>query len=333
MSTEVYDVTIIGGGPAGLFTAFYSGMREMKTKIVEYLPFLGGKVPYFYPEKAIRDVGGIPSISGEKFTAELIEQAMTFNPAVVLGEQCSKMEKSADGSCFILTSDNGAKHYTRTVIIATGFGSIKPVKLDLPDAGPFEGDSLHYTINRLENYRGKRVVVSGGGNTAVDWANELGSIAEQVTLVYRKTTFPSIESNVTTLRNSSIVVKTPYTIDRLNGKAGSISSLRLKNLQTDETEDVTTDALIVNHGFEIDIGAIADWGMNMEGGTISVDDKMETTIPGIFAVGDIAGYTHKLQLIAGGFNEGPIAVNSAKKHIYPDQQLDHLFSTDTNLFS
>lgn len=323
---EVYDVTIIGGGPVGLFTAFYSGMREMKTKIIEYLPFLGGKVPYFYPEKVIRDIGGIANISGEKLTDQLIEQAMTFNPTIVLGEQCLHVEKLHDGT-FILTSDNGAKHYTRTIIIATGFGTLKSTKLELPNASQFEEKSLDYTIKRLESYRGKRVLLSGGGNSAVDWANELESVADQVTLVYRKTAFAGIESNITKMKNSSVDVKTPYFVDSLKGDGGQISSAFVKNLQTNEVEELEIDGLIVNHGFEIDLGPIADWGMDMEGGTIKVNGEMATSIPGMFAVGDIANYNHKLQLIAGGFNEGPIAVNSAKLHIHPEEELSHLFST------
>ncbi len=323
---EIYDVTIIGGGPVGLFTAFYSGMREMKTKIIEYLPFLGGKVPYFYPEKVIRDIGGIANISGEKLTDQLIEQAMTFNPTIVLGEQCLHAEKRHDGT-FILTSDNGAKHYTRTIIVATGFGTLKSTKLELPNAPQFEEKTLDYTIKRLESYRGKRVLLSGGGNSAVDWANELESVADQVTLVYRKTAFTGIESNITKMKNSSVDVKTPYSVDSLVGDGGQISNAFVKNLQSNEVEELEIDALIVNHGFQIDLGPIADWGMDMEGGTIKVNGEMATSIPGMFAVGDIANYQHKLQLIAGGFNEGPIAVNSAKLHIHPEEELSHLFST------
>lgn len=323
---ELYDVTIIGGGPVGLFTAFYSGMREMKTKIIEYLPFLGGKVPYFYPEKVIRDIGGIPNISGEKLTDQLIEQAMTFNPSVVLGEQCLFVEQLNDGT-FMLTSDNGAKHYTRTIIVSTGFGTLKSVKLDLSNASQFEENNLHYSIKRLENYRGKHVLISGGGNSAVDWANELEPIADQVTLVYRKTAFTGIESNITKMKNSSVNVKTPYFVDHLTGAQGQITQATIKNLQTDEVEKLSIDALIVNHGFEIALGPIADWDMEMNNGTVIVDGKMATSVPGIFAVGDIANYKNKLQLIAGGFNEGPIAVNSAKMHIHPEEELSHLYST------
>ncbi|MRG87775.1 NAD(P)/FAD-dependent oxidoreductase [Salinibacillus xinjiangensis] len=324
---ELYDVTIIGGGPVGLFTAFYSGMREMKTKIIEYLPFLGGKVPYFYPEKIIRDIGGIPSISGEKLTEQLIEQAMTFDPTVVLGEQCMHLEQHDDGT-FTLTNDNGAKHHTRTIILATGFGTLKSVKLDLPNASQFEENNLDYTIKRLEHYRGKHVLISGGGNSAVDWANELEPIAEKVTLIYRKTDFKGIESNITKMKNSSVDVKTPYVIEELAGKEGHVETVTIQNVETKETEQLSVDAVIVNHGFEIDLGPIAEWGMKMKNGSVQVDQEMATTIPGIFAVGDIANFENKLPLIAGGFNEGPIAVNSAKLHIHPKEELAHLFSTN-----
>lgn len=328
---ELYDVTIIGGGPVGLFTAFYSGMREMKTKVIEYLPFLGGKVPYFYPEKEIRDIGGIPNVSGEKLTDQLIEQAMTFNPTIVLGEQCLDVEKREDGS-FVLTSDNGAKHYTRTVIIATGFGTLKSTKLDVANAQLFEGESLHYTINHLENFREKQVLISGGGNAAVDWANELESVASQVMIAYRKTSFTGIESNVSKMMNGTSLVKTPYVIEQLDGGNGQIQHVSLKNVQTNKVELYEFDHVIVSHGFEIDLGPIAEWGMQMDEGTIQVNSQMTTSIPGIFAVGDIASYENKLQLIAGGFNEGPIAVNSAKLHIRPNEKLAPLFSTNYDLF-
>ncbi|QHS21488.1 NAD(P)/FAD-dependent oxidoreductase [Virgibacillus sp. MSP4-1] len=323
---DLYDVTIIGGGPAGLFSAFYSGMREMKTKVIEYLPFLGGKVPYFYPEKIIRDIGGIPQISGETLTEQLVEQAMTFHPSVVLGEQCNELEQLGDGT-FVLTSDNGNRHYTRTVILATGFGALKSVKLDVSNAHEFEGHNLRYSPKRLHQYKGKHVLISGGGNSAVDWANELEAIAEQVTLVYRKNDFSGIESNISKMKDSSVHVKTPYLINGLKGDGGEVTQAELKNVETGETEVLSVDEIIVNHGFEINLGKIGQWGLKMEDGGFRVNGKMETSIPGVFAVGDIADYENKLPLIAGGFNEGPIAVNNAKKHIHPDKELSHLYST------
>ncbi|WP_026907358.1 NAD(P)/FAD-dependent oxidoreductase [Paucisalibacillus globulus] len=331
MNNDLFDVTIIGGGPVGLFTAFYSGMREMKTKIIEYLPYLGGKVSYFYPEKIIRDIGGIPQISGEKLTENLIEQAMTFDPTIVLNEQVLDVERLEDGT-FLLTSHNGAKHHTKTIILATGFGTLKSVKLDLPFVEEFEESSIHYAIKSLARYRGKKVLISGGGNSAIDWANELESIAEKVTLIYRKEAFSGIESNVRRLMNSSVEVLTPYQLIELQKSEGKLSNVVIQHMETDNQREMNIDYLIVNHGFHINLGQIANWGLAMLDNTIQVDHTMSTSIPGIFAIGDISNYPHKLGLIAGGFNEGPIAVNSAKQYILPDEQLVNLFSTHYESF-
>ncbi|WP_188455269.1 NAD(P)/FAD-dependent oxidoreductase [Virgibacillus oceani] len=328
---ELYDVTIVGGGPVGLFTAFYSGMREMKTKIIEYLPFLGGKVSYFYPEKMIRDVGGIPSVSGDEFTEQLIEQAKTFDPTVVLGRQVTTLQQLDNGN-FIIRTNDGEEHYSRTIILATGFGSLKTTKLDIPGADNYENGNLHYTVRNLEQFSGKRVVISGGGNSAIDWANELESIAEEVTLIYRKNTFSGIESNISKMKNSSVNVITPYKIVNLAGERENISSVLIENTEANDQKTISLDHLIVNHGFAIDLGDIAEWGCDMIDGTIKVDSTMQTSIPGIFAVGDIANYQNKLHLIAGGFNEGPIAINSAKLHIAPNEELKALFSTNMETF-
>ncbi|GIN72706.1 ferredoxin--NADP reductase 1 [Bacillus sp. J14TS2] len=323
---DIYDVTIIGGGPVGLFTAFYSGMRELKTKIIEYLPYLGGKVSYFYPQKIIRDIGGLPHLSGDELTANLIEQAKTFDPTIVFEEQVMDWQQHEDGY-FILTSHNGAKHYTKTVILATGFGSLKPVELVLPHAKEFAEESLHYSIHDIDRFKGKHVLISGGGNSAVDWANELEPIAEKVTLIYRKSSFKGIESNVTKMKNSSVQVLTPYELTDLRGKDGRLTSVIIQNTEQGTFEEVKVDELLVNHGFHIDLGPIAEWGMDITDAGIVVNSSMSTSIPGVFAVGDIAQYENKLPLIAGGFNEGPIAVNSAKLYIHPKDPLTHLYST------
>lgn len=328
---ELYDVTIIGGGPVGLFTAFYSGMREMKTKVIEYLPFLGGKVPYFYPEKVIRDIGGIPQLSGEQLTENLIDQAKTFDPTIVLGEQVTEMEKLEDGT-FLLTSSNGAMHHTKSIILATGFGTLRSVKLDIPEAEEYEEKSLYYTIRKLDHFKGKHVLISGGGDSAVDWANELESIAEKVTLVYRRPAFSGIESNVTKMMNSSVDVFQPYGLVELKGKNGQVSSAMIKHIDTQKQEEIPIDTIIVNHGFHINLGPIEQWDMQMNSGSIQVDEQMSTSIPGIFAVGDIASFPGKLNLIAGGFNEGPIAVNNANLHLSPKAHLETIYSTNYEPF-
>ncbi|WP_430787725.1 NAD(P)/FAD-dependent oxidoreductase [Virgibacillus flavescens] len=328
---ELYDVTIIGGGPAGLFSAFYSGMREMKTKVIEYLPFLGGKIPYFYPDKVIRDIGGIHAITGSKLTEQLTEQAKTFDPTIVLERQVERLEKLDNGN-FILTDNMGDRHYTRTVVIATGFGSLKSVELTLPNASQYKNKNLHYFVQELEHFRDKQVVISGGGNSAIDWANELESIAKSVTLLYRKQEFSGLESNVTRMKNSTVTIHTPYVIAELIGDDHHISSITAKNIQSGKAKSIELDELIVNHGFEIDLGDMAEWGMKMKDGTIAVDGNMQTSIPGIYAVGDIANSPTKLSLIAGGFNEGPLAINCAKQHISPEQNLEKLYSTSMDVF-
>ncbi|WP_042222753.1 NAD(P)/FAD-dependent oxidoreductase [Oceanobacillus manasiensis] len=324
---ELYDVTIVGGGPVGLFTAFYSGMREMKTKVIEYLPFLGGKVPYFYPEKMIYDIGGIPRISGEAFTEQLIDQAKTFEPEIVLNEQVMHMEKQPSGH-FLLKSNNGARHLTKTVILATGYGTLKSVKLDLPEAADFEGTSLHYAIRKMSDYKGKNVLISGGGNSAIDWANELEGIANSVSVVYRKSTFTGIERNISKMMSSAVNVYKPYQIISLSGENGQLASAIIAHTENAIQEEVPIDNVIVNHGFVIDLGPISEWDMKMQEGSIVVDGRMETSVPGIFAVGDISNYPNKLNLIAGGFHDGPIAVNNAKLHIAPKEELKPLYSTN-----
>ena len=328
---EIYDVTIIGGGPAGLFAAFYSGMREMKTKIIEYLPYLGGKVPYFYPEKVIRDIGGIAKATGDEVTEQLVQQAMTFDPEIVLGEQVVKLEQRKDRT-FKLCSSNGNIHITKTVMLATGFGTLNSVKLTHSDAVYYEEKSLHYTVRKLSDYQGKHVLISGGGNSAVDWALELEHIAEKVTLIHRRNQFKGLESNVTKLRGSSVNVMTPYEIAQLHGSDGQLIKVTIQNTEEKNYQVIPADRVVVNHGFEINLEPITSWGLQMTDGMIAVDSSMQTSIPGVFAIGDIAHYQNKLGLIAGAFNEGPIAVNHAKKIVDPEDAVMPLFSTNYGSF-
>ncbi|WP_420490539.1 NAD(P)/FAD-dependent oxidoreductase [Neobacillus drentensis] len=323
---KLYDVTIIGGGPVGLFTAFYCGMREMETKIIEFLPYLGGKVSYFYPEKVIRDIGGIPAITGEKLIGQLAEQAQTFDPTIVLNQQVVGLERLKDGT-FMLTSHNGEKHHTRTIILATGFGTLKSAKLDVDGAEKYEGRNLRYGVERLSDFKDKHVLISGGGNSAVDWANELLPIAKHVTVVHRRHEFSGIERNISNLRKSTATIMTPHVLDAVHGEEDRIERVSVKNIETNDTDIIEVDEVLVNHGFCIDLGPIKEWGLEFEFGNIKVDSKMQTNIKGIFAAGDVANYLNKLHLIAGGFSEGPTAVNSAKSYIEPKKELKPIYST------
>ncbi|MNI06220.1 Ferredoxin--NADP reductase 2 [compost metagenome] len=313
---ELYDVTIIGGGPAGMYAAFYSGMRDMKTKLIEAKDKLGGRM-LFYPEKMIWDVGGVTPVLCENLIRQLEEQARTFEPKIIFGQQITSMDRQEDGT-IILTSVTGERHWTRTVIMAIGYGIYKMAKLELEGADRYEVTNLHYTVQELEPFRGKRVLISGGGDSAVDWANELEPIADSVTVVHRRDRFGGLERNVLRMKESSVTIRTPYAVDKLYSSNGEcIEQVTISHIETGDSETVDVDAIIVNHGMKSDFGQILEWGLDMGEWHANVSGKLETNIPGIFAAGDFVTYESKLHLIAGAFTDAALAVNSAKLYMDP----------------
>lgn len=315
-SLELYDVTIIGGGPAGMYTAFYSGMRDMKTKLIEAKHELGGRMR-IYPEKMIWDVGGVTPILCEKLIDQLEQQARTFEPTIVLGQQITGLDRQEDGT-FLLTSATGEQHWTRTIVLAVGYGILKMAKLEIEGADRYEVTNLHYTVQELEPFRDKHVLISGGGNSAVDWANELESIAASVTVVHRRDHFGGHEKNVARMKSSSVRVLTPYAVGQLHSNNGeTIEQVTINHVDTGETEMLNVDAVIVNHGLKSDFGPLRDWGLDMGEWHARVSDKLETNLPGIFAAGDFVEYGSKLYLIAGTFTDAALALNSAKLYIDP----------------
>jgi len=322
---DMYDVTIIGGGAVGLFTTFYSGMRGLKTKLIEASSELGGKITTGFPEKTIRDIGGITEITGINLVKELIQQAKTFDPTIICGQWISELKKLQDGT-FKLISSKGDTHYTRTIILASGSGIIKPVKLSAQGASQFENSNLHYWIHDFDLFKDKHVLISGGGDSAVDWANELHTVAENITVVHRRDEFRAFETSVEKMKKQ-VNVLTPYTIQSIQGKANKIEQATIENLETGEIEEVRVDALLVNHGFSGEFGGIDNWGLMMEQNQIIVNDAMETNIPGVFAAGDVVTYNNKLNLLAAGFTEGPTAVNSISNYLNPASDPMGMFST------
>lgn len=313
---ELYDVTIVGGGPAGLYTAFYSGMRDLKTKVIEYSSQLGGRM-LIYPEKMIWDVGGVTPILGEQLIEQLVQQAKTFDPTIVLNQKVENLEKQADGT-FILTSSTGEKHYSKTVILAVGYGVLAMQKLEVEGADRYEVTNLHYTVQELEVFRNKHVLISGGGNSAVDWANELERIAASVTIVHRRDEFGGHEKNVLRMRESTVDVRTPYEVVQLHGDEDLIKYVSIQHKETGVTERIKVDAVVVNHGLKCDYGALEKWGINIQDGVAIVTEKRETNIEGLFGAGDFIDHPSKVRLIAGAFTDGVLALNSAKLYLEPD---------------
>ncbi|WP_153126586.1 NAD(P)/FAD-dependent oxidoreductase [Peribacillus tepidiphilus] len=322
---KVYDITIIGGGPVGLFTAFYGGMRQASVKIIESLPQLGGQLSALYPEKYIYDVAGFPKVRAQELINNLKEQMAKFDPTIVLEQSVEKLEKLEDG-IFKLTT-NKEEHFSKTVIITAGNGAFQPRRMELESASQYEGKNLHYFIDDLNQFAGQKVMVCGGGDSAVDWALMLEPIAEKVTIVHRRDKFRAHEHSVENLKNSKVDIKTPYVPVELIGDGEKITQVVLEDVNGENKEVIDVDSVIVNFGFVSSLGPIKEWGLTIEKNSIVVNSKMETNIPGIYAAGDICTYEGKVKLIACGFGEAPTAVNNAKSYIDPKAKVQPLHSS------
>lgn len=323
--TQVYDITIIGGGPTGLFTAFYGGMRKTSVKIIESLPQLGGQLTALYPEKFIYDVAGFPKVRARELVDNLKEQISLFEQSICLDQAVQNLERQEDGT-IKLTTDKEI-HYSKTVIITAGVGAFQPRRLDLENAREYEGKNLHYYVDDMNYFKDKNVVLFGGGDSAVDWALMLEKLAKKVTIVHRRDKFRAHEHTVETMRNSSVEIKTPYVPVKLIGDGEKISQVVLQVAKGEEKEVLDVDEVIVNYGFVSSLGPIKDWGLEIEKNSIVVNTKQETNIPGVYSAGDVCTYDGKVKLIATGFGEAPIAVSNAKAYIDPKARVQPMHST------
>ncbi len=315
---ELHDIIVIGGGPAGMFASFYAGMRQASCKLIESMPQLGGQLSALYPEKFIYDVAGFPKVRAQELVDQLQEQMSHFPITVCLEEKVEKVIKHAERHFEIIT--NRASHHCKAVVITAGVGAFEPRKLELEEAAGFEKSNLHYFVNDMRMFKGQKVLISGGGDSAVDWALMLEPIAEEVTLIHRRDKFRAHEHSVAQLASSKVKVITPTEIIKLHG-ADAIDRVTIAHCKTGETTELDVDAVIVSFGFLSSLGPIAEWGFAIDSGSIVVDSRMETTIPGIFAAGDITTYLGKLKLITVGFGEAPTAINNAKVYIDPAAKL------------
>ncbi|MDM5332073.1 NAD(P)/FAD-dependent oxidoreductase [Ureibacillus composti] len=332
---DIFDVTVIGGGPAGLYSAFYSGLREMKTKIIEFQPQLGGKI-HIYPEKMIWDVGGQTPIPGAKLIDQLVEQGLTFNPTVVLNEKVESLSRNEEG-IFILHGASGQKHYSKTVIIAIGSGILKPQKLEIEGAERFEVTNLNYTVKSLMHFKDKTVLISGGGNSAIDWANELEPVAKKVYVSYRKDSLKGHEAQATQLLNSSADCLLNTTITKLIASSNHevIERVELTNHETGKLMELEIDEVIINHGFEQDSVLLKNSELNIEltdDYYITGSANSESSVEGVYAAGDILMYDGKVHLISGAFQDAANAVNKAKQYIQPDANKFAMVSSHNEVF-
>lgn len=322
---EIVDIIILGGGPVGLFTAFYAGLRQASVKIIESLPQLGGQPGMLYPEKLIYDIPAYPEILAGSLIENLTKQLERFpETQFCLGEEAFQLNKTDFGYEVVTPKQ---KHYSKTVIIACGNGAFRPRKLEIENANLYENTNLHYFVNNIERFRDRTVAICGGGDSAVDWALTLEPIAKKVSIIHRRPQFRAQEHSVKQLEESNVEILTPFVPERINGDGKTLSSITLKQARGEETVELEVDDFIVNYGFSSSIGALKNWGFEVERNCIVTNSKMETTLPGVYAVGDIATYEGKVKIIATGFGEAPIAVNNAMAFMNPDARVHTMHST------
>lgn len=318
MAPELYDVTILGGGPVGLYAAYYAGFRRLRTKIVESLEALGGQITALYPEKWIYDVAGFPKVLGRVLVDNLAEQAMQYQPTLCLGETVGSLVTQPDRS--IQVASEGNAHLTKTLLITAGIGAFHPKTFKNPLIDSFEGRGLYYFIRSFQEFKDRRVLIVGGGDSAVDWALGLLGIARSITLVHRRDQFRAHEDSVHKMLTSPIQVKTFYELRRLEG-THRVERAVIYHNKTNIEETIEVDAVIASLGFLSTLGPIQGWGLELDHDSIRVNTRMETNLPGVYGAGDIVTYPGKVKLIATGFGEAATAVNNAAAYINPKASL------------
>lgn len=313
--TQLFDFTIIGGGPTGLYGAFYAGLRQMKTKVIDSLGALGGQLSALYPEKYIYDVGGFPKILAKDLVEQFAAQATQYEPAVCLSEKVQTLVRDADTGVLTLTTDKGV-HRTKTVLIAAGVGAFIPRRLDVSGLQELEEKGIQYFVNDTSTLRGKRLVIVGGGDSAFDWAMALAPDAAHCTLIHRSDKFRAHEDTVEKVLAGSTDIKRFYELKAVHGEE-RLEAVTIFDNRTGEETRIECDNLLLNLGFLTNLGPIKEWGLDIEKNAIRVDSTMQTSVPGVYAAGDICTYHGKLKLIATGIGEAGTAANFAKTFIDP----------------
>ena len=327
------DILIVGAGPVGLFTVFEAGLLKLKCHLIDALPIPGGQLAEIYPKKPIYDIPGYPSVLAGELVDNLMKQIEPFNPGFTLGERAEKIERIEE-KMFELTTNRGTKIQAPVIAIAAGLGCFEPRKPPIPNIEDFEDKGIDYMVKDPEKFRDKKILIAGGGDSALDWTIELTGIAKEITLVHRRTSFrgalDSVDKVMELAKAGKINLITEAQAIKVSGN-GQLNEVTLKSKEKGEF-NIEVDNFIPLFGLSPKLGPIADWGLNVIKNAIEVDTKdYSTNIPGIYAIGDINTYEGKLKLILCGFHEGTMMTQSAFKYIYPDAKLSFKYTTVTGV--
>src|SRR6201987_2386919 len=326
------DVLIIGAGPCGLFAVFELGLLDMKAHLVDILDKIGGQCAELYPEKPIYDIPGIPFVSGQGLTAQLMEQVKPFGPTFHLGEMVEKVEKIGD-PLFRVTTDTGKVFECKVVVISAGGGSFQPKRPPVPGIEAYEGSSVFYSVRKMEQFRDKELLIVGGGDSALDWTLNLHPLAKRVTLLHRRDDFRAAPHSVEQMRALVASGKMDLKIGQvteLHGSSGKLAGATIKANDNSVTR-MSCDTMLLFFGLTMKLGPVAEWGIELENNLVPVETSaFETSVPGSFAIGDINTYPGKLKLILCGFHEGALMAQKAHRYVYPDKRLVFQYTTSSS---
>ena len=325
------DAVIIGGGPCGLFAIFELGLLDIKCHVIDILDRPGGQCTELYPEKPIYDIPALPVVSGQELTDRLMEQAKPFDAQFHYNQMVTELEKRDDND-FIVKTDTGNIFHAKIVVIAAGGGSFQPKKPPMPGIEGYEGTSVFYSVRQMEAFRDKDILVVGGGDSALDWTLNLQPLANSMTLLHRRDDFRAAPDSVNKMRQLVEEGKMDLKIGQvtaLHGEGGQLSGVTAKGKEGEF--EVSCNTMLPFFGLTMKLGPVADWGLNLHENLITVDtEKFETSVPGIFAIGDINTYPGKLKLILSGFHEAALMAQQAFRYINPGERLLFQYTTSSS---
>ena len=327
------DVIIVGAGPVGLFAVFELGLLGLQSVVIDIMDKPGGQCAELYPEKPILDIPSRKSVTGQQLTDDLMDQIAPFNPVMLLNQMAESVEKLENGN-WQMKTDMGITIDAPVICIAGGGGSFTPKKPKIDGVDEFEGKAVFYAVRKMEQFRGKNLLIAGGGDSALDWTLALNDSVESMHLVHRRSEFRAVQDSVDKMRALEAAGKVKVhvaQIVRLNGQDGLIESVTLQDVDSKEEYDVPCDTMLAFYGLTMKLGPIADWGINMESNRIAVDtEKFETSEKGIFCIGDMCSYPGKLKLILSGFHESALMAHGSFHYARPDQKLKFEHTTSSS---